>query len=170
MDEHRLIEQMAFNAGRIAALVEGVKDEQARWKPTPENWSILEVMRHLWDEEREDFRVRLNLILHAPDQPWPPINPGGWVTERAYNSGKLAEALQGYLDEREASLAWLRGLRQSDWKAGVPAPWGGEIKAGDMLAAWAAHDLLHMRQLVELQRAFNVSLSAPYDSQYAGEW
>ena len=65
MDFEKLVEQMALNAGRIGALVEGVSEEQARWKPAPEVWSILEVMHHLWDEEREDFRVRLNLILHA---------------------------------------------------------------------------------------------------------
>lgn len=170
MDFEKLVEQMELNAGRIRALVEGVAEEQARWKPDPETWSILEVMRHLLDEEREDFRVRLNLILHAPEQEWPPIHPGAWVTERHYNEGSLPAALEGYLSERAASLDWLRNLKAHDWEAGAASPWGGTIRAGDMMAAWAAHDLLHMRQLVELQRAYNVSLSEPYDNQYAGEW
>jgi hypothetical protein len=170
MDVNRLFLQMRLNAGRIRSLVDGVSDEQACWKPTPQTWSILEVLGHLWDEEREDFRVRLDLILHDPKKPWPPINPGGWVTERNYNAGNLEDSLRGYLSEREKSMGWLCQLPLPDWEAEVQAPWGGVIKAGDMLAAWAAHDLLHMRQLVELQRAYNVSLSAPYDSQYAGEW
>jgi len=170
MDFEKLVEQMALNAGRIGDLVEGVSGEQARWKPAPEVWSILEVMHHLWDEEREDFRVRLNLIQHAAGQEWPPINPQGWVTERRYNEGSLSKALEGYLAEREASLDWLRNLKAPDWEVAVPTPWGIDIKAGDMMASWAAHDLLHMRQLVELQRAYNVSLSEPYDTQYAGDW
>lgn len=170
MDFEKLMEQMALNARRIAALVEGVGAEQAHWKPTPETWSIVEVMHHLWDEEREDFRVRLNLILRAPEQAWPPIDTQGWVTERRYNEGSLSKALEGYQAERAASLDWLRGLKAPDWEATAIAPWGRQITAGEMMAAWAAHDLLHMRQLVELHRAHNVRLSEPYDTQYAGDW
>ncbi len=44
------------------------------------------------------------------------------------------------------------------------------MKAGELLAAWVAHDNLHMRQLVELRRARLVNLTAPYDVSYAGEW
>ena len=48
-----MIAQLAIQAGRIRALAEGVSDEQARWKPDAESWSILEVVNHLYDEERE---------------------------------------------------------------------------------------------------------------------
>ncbi|MCB0058173.1 MAG: DinB family protein, partial [Caldilineaceae bacterium] len=62
---------MQRNAQRIAALVAGVPDEQARWKPDAESWSILEVVNHLLDEEREDFRVRIDYTLHRPGEKWP---------------------------------------------------------------------------------------------------
>ena len=110
MDLPALIAQMSTDAEHIAALVLGVSAEQARWKPTADDWSILEVVNHLVDEEREDFHVRLNLILHTPEQPWPPINPQGWVTARRYNERDLAESLAGFLGERQQSLAWLRTL------------------------------------------------------------
>jgi hypothetical protein len=39
-----------------------------------------------------------------------------------------------------------------------------------MFAAWVTHDQLHMRQIVEIQRA-NVEVKArPYSLEYAGEW
>jgi len=38
------------------------------------------------------------------------------------------------------------------------------------MAAWVAHDLLHLRQLVELHYAWTVAKAAPYSLQYAGEW
>lgn len=170
MDLTALTTQMSVDAERITALVLGVSAEQARWKPTPDDWSILEVINHLYDEEREDFRVRLNLILHAPEQPWPPIDPRGWVTARRYNERDLAESLAGFRAERRQSLAWLHSLAAPDWNAGVPAPWGGTLSAGAMMAAWAAHDLLHLRQLVELQWAHTRRLVAPYSPEYAGEW
>ena len=46
----------------------------------------------------------------------------------------------------------------------------GLIKAGDMFAAWVAHDLLHTRQLIELRWAFTTQALEPYQVLYAGTW
>ena len=169
MELDRFISQMADDAQRIRALAEGVSDEQARWRPDPDSWSILEVVNHLLDEEREDFRAFLDLILHRPGEPRPGINPGAWVAERGYNERDLGESLLGFLAAREESLAWLRGLPSPDWEAIYEAPWG-PIRAGDVFAAWVAHDLLHIRQLVELHWAYTTHQLQPYEVDYAGEW
>lgn len=166
-----MVVQMSLQAGRIRALVEGVSNEQARWKPDAESWSILEVVNHLADEEREDFRTRLDTILHHAGQQPPPIDPQGWVTSRGYNQRDLKESLDRFPAERQQSLAWLRGLEAPDWTITVLGPGGGwVIRGGDMAAAWVAHDLLHLRQLVELHWAWTQRAVAPYVTQYAGEW
>ena len=169
MDHAYLIRQLSQNERRIEALVRDIPLEEARWKPSPDSWSILEVANHLLDEEREDFRVRLDIILHHPDRQAPPVNPEGWVVERQYNQRELAESLQGFLDERQKSLEWLGSLSSPDWEKVYNAPFG-EIKAGDMLAAWVTHDQLHMRQIVEIQRAYVEEKSRPYSLEYAGHW
>jgi hypothetical protein len=56
MDLDWLVSQMEANAQGIRALAAGCSDQQARWRPDPASWSILEVINHLLDEEREDFR------------------------------------------------------------------------------------------------------------------
>ena len=169
MELDRFISQMADDAQRVRALAEGISDEQARWRPDPASWSILEVVNHLLDEEREDFRVMLDLALHRPDEPRPRIDPQAWVTERKYNERDPGESLQGFLAAREESLAWLRELSSPDWEAVYQAPWG-PIRAGDVFAAWVAHDLLHIRQLVELHWAYTTRQLQPYRVEYAGEW
>jgi hypothetical protein len=160
---------MNLNAERIGALVRGVTEEQGRFKPDPETWSILETVNHLYDEEREDFRVRLRVVLEHPEQDFPPIAPAAWVTDRAYNGRDLAQSLMGFLTERAISLRWLRSLGSANWDAAKDDS-GRQTRAGDLLAAWAMHDILHMRQLVELQRAWLLTASEPYDWHYAGEW
>lgn len=169
MNRYQFLAQMAANAETIRRLVMGVSEEQARWKPDENSWSMLEVINHLYDEERSDFRVRLNHILHMPDQEPPAIDPQGWVTERAYNERELAPSLTLFLQERENSLTWLRELEAPDWEATYTAPWG-TVRAGDMFAAWVAHDLLHIRQLVELQYVWTKQQLEPYSMDYAGEW
>ena len=91
------------------------------------------------------------------------------MTGRRYNERDLGESLDGFLSARQASLAWLRGLSSPDWDATYQAPWG-PIAAGDIFAAWVAHDLLHMRQLVELHWAYTAARLAPYRTDYAGDW
>ena len=169
MNLDRFTARLTSNAESIRSMIEGISDEQAHWKPDSDSWSILEVINHLYDEEKEDFRVRLGIILHQPDQPWPPIDPAGWVVERQYNQRQLQESLDNFLRERQASILWLSGLTSPDWEATYAAPFG-KIKAGDMFSAWVAHDLLHMRQLVELHWAYTMNLSKPYRLDYAGSW
>jgi hypothetical protein len=169
MDLQQCIQLMTDNAERIRLLAQGVSDQQARWKPDASSWSILEVINHLDDEEREDFRMRLDIILHHPDQPWPPIDPEGWVHTRSYNERDLDASIQNFLAERQRSLAWLGTLSSPDWDAMYEAPFGS-IRAGDMMAAWVTHDQLHLRQLIELHRAYTVQLAVPYQVHYAGPW
>jgi DinB superfamily len=169
MDLESFTSQMANHAATIRSLTIGISEEQFRWKPDPHNWSILEVINHLYDEECADFRVRLDIILHHPAQPWPPINPAGWVTERLYNQRDLAQSVDNFQEERRKSLAWLGGLDAPDWQASVTSPFG-TLSAGDMFSAWVAHDLLHLRQLVELHWAYMRKAAQPYQINYAGEW
>lgn len=169
MNIETYLPQMAINAESIRQLVADVNDEQAKWKPDAETWSILEVINHLYDTEALDFKVRLDHILHKPNQDAPEFKPQKLVTEKAYNQRELASSIQNFLDERQKSLDWLQTLSSPNWEATMTRDWGS-ISAGNMFTAWVAHDLLHMRQLVELRYAWLVQQVAPYEVDYAGEW
>lgn len=162
--------QLRQNGELIRELVANIPTEQAKRKPSAEEWSVLEVINHLYDEEREDFRQRFDYLLHHPGEEWPPIDPDGWVTSRNYNERELASSLQNFLDERQKSLVWLRSLENPDLERFETHPVAGKFRAGDMLAAWVAHDVLHLRQLVELKYFLTTELIRPYSPRYAGEW
>ena len=169
MEFETLYQELEQGAEIIRALVTGITQAEAQIRPTPESWSILEVMGHLIDEERDDFRMRVDLTLNHPGEQWPPIHPGAWVTERKYNERDLQQALNEFLAERAQSLVFLKGLESANWDANHVSEYG-ERKAGDMLGSWVAHDHLHMRQLIEL-RWFKVQkITVPYDIGYAGDW
>ncbi|MDY6866758.1 MAG: DinB family protein [Chloroflexota bacterium] len=162
-------DQLRSQGKAILALASGLTLDQARWKPGPESWSVLEVLNHLVDEELLDFRCHLEHILYSPKDPWPEIDPQGWISEKKYNEQDLVATLTTFQKEREKSITWLGELDEPNLKAKSSFPWG-EISAGDMLASWLAHDLLHLRQLVELRYALTMEDSQPYGVRYAGEW
>jgi hypothetical protein len=169
MQYDRLYQDLVHGAQIIRALFQGLSQDEAQVKPDPDSWSALEVLCHLYDEEREDFRFHLDSILHRPGEVWPSFDPQAWVSERAYNQRDLAGMLSAFLAEREQSLQWLQGLSAPDWDAAHSEPWG-TLTAGDMFSAWVDHDNLHIRQLVELRQARLVRQAEPYGVRYAGEW
>ena len=155
--------------GRVfQALLEGVGPGQARWKPEPGKWALVEVVNHLADEEAEDFRRRLDLTLHRPGEPWPRIDPEGWAVERRYLERELAPSLERFLEERSRSLSWLKGLRAPALERAYRHPTLGSVSAGDLLASWLAHDLIHIRQITRLHHQWLGVQAAPYGTSYAG--
>jgi len=160
---------LAQHAEIIRQLTDGITPEQARWKPDVDTWSLLEIVNHLYDEEREDFRAHLDVILNKPEEGWGHISPFTWVTERRYNERDLETSVQNFLAERHASLAWLESLGAPDWELSIHAPWGDAMRAGDMFASWVIHDQWHIQQLVQIRRAYTIAQAAPYDVRYAGE-
>ena len=153
----------------IPALLLGVTQAEAQIKPTPDSWSILEVVCHLYDEEREDFRAHLDQVLNHPGGKWSSIDPQRWVTERKYNERNLMDMIEKFKEERRQSLDWLKNLFAPNWDAFYTMPYG-PLRAGDIFASWVAHDNLHVRQLVELRRARIEAVTQPYSLRYAGDW
>lgn len=153
-------------------MVEGLKLEDLRWKPPSGNWSILEVLCHLADEESEDFRAHLAFILEQRSGEWPRIDPEGWAVERRYNEQNPAAVLQRFVEQRQHSVVWLSSLPPSiDWSLAYEHPRFGPIRAGDLLASWAAHDALHLRQIAKrLHEMAGRDGGAQYRTRYAGEW
>ena len=165
-----VIRRMRGNAEATRALVGTISDEQAHWKPDADTWSMKEVMEHVYNEERIDFRKHLREMLSDPPQPWGKWNPQEYVKVES-----CRQALESFLAEREVSIAWLQELGSPDWNLESRASFGpaGEelvLKFGDVLVSWVAHDFLHLRQMNELLFAWNEKQAAPYSVQYAGGW
>ncbi|HLO15582.1 MAG TPA: DinB family protein [Anaerolineales bacterium] len=169
MQFETLYQELQNSTEMIRALLLGVSQEEAQTRPNAESWSILEVVCHLYDEEREDFREHLDFILHRQNEEWHQIDPQSWVTERKYNEQDFAEMQKKFFAEREKSLEWLEELSNRDWETTYTSQFGS-MKAGDMFASWVAHDNLHIRQLVELRRMRIESIAKPYEIEYAGKW
>ncbi len=155
----------------LEACVGIVSAEDARWKPAPEHWSILEICCHLLDEEREDFRLRAQITLRDPTAEWPRLDLKGVAELRGYASRDLIGTLAEFRRERAASLAWLSSvLRDADWSHARIHPEHGPLAAGMLLASWAAHDALHIRQIAKRVHGLAARDAGSYSVIYAGEW
>lgn len=170
MNVDRLIASLEQLGQALPAAVAGIAASDARWRGPGNAWSILEIVTHLADEEVEDFRTRVRMTLDDPDATWPPIDPEGAAVERRYNEGDLEVVTERFVTERTASVAWLHGLRDADWSRTHTHASIGSIRAGDVLASWAAHDALHLRQIAKRRYQMIARDAGEYGTSYAGAW
>lgn len=168
MDANALIAMLESFPMMLRASVEGLSAEAIRWKPPSGAWSVLEITCHLADEEVEDFRPRVLGTLDDPTKPWNPIDPEGVASLRRYNEQTLPVQLERFCVERDQSVKKLKSLTEADWTRAYDHPQFGPIRAGDVMVSWAAHDMLHLRQIAK--RRFEIASSAggEFDTSYAG--
>lgn len=139
------------------------------WKPAPDKWCMLQVVCHLLDEEKEDFKKRMKHCLENPKAPFESIDPQGWVESRKYMEQNYEEKAAAFLAERKASIVWLESLVDPPLQNFHEHKHFGPMSAQYFLENWLAHDYLHIRQLLRLKNGYlraNVSGSV----EYAGNW
>ena len=170
MNVESLIGRLDRFAEALPAVVAGIPGADARWRPPEGGWSILEIVTHLADEEVEDFPARLKLTLRDPELEWPPVDPEESAVQRRYNEGNLDEAVGRFVSARRDSVKWLRGLREPDWSITHHHEVLGDLRGGDLLAAWVAHDALHLRQIAKRLFQLTGRDAGEYGTAYAGSW
>src|ERR1700749_3427055 len=98
MKHKKIISDLEKNKSIFISMLTEPENDFISWKPSPEKWNLLEIVCHLYDEEREDFRARIKHTITTPELPLPSINPAGWVTERKYSERSYPEILRLFLE------------------------------------------------------------------------
>jgi DinB superfamily len=135
----------------LRGLMTEISEEDARWKPAPDRFSIAEVLSHLSHTEGHCWRSRVDRFL-AEDLP--AFEPDdAQMHLDLYREGDPEEDFAHFEEQREINIEYLRGLPSATGSRKAMHAQAGEITLGQMLHAWALHDLGHVRQLAELVRA-----------------
>lgn len=167
---HFIISELNNNCDDFKSVLSAISQQQYLWKPAPDKWCLLELVCHLLDEEREDFKARLHHVLTNPELPLPPIDPVNWVTSRDYIKQDYSLILKLFLEERKKSLKWLNSLVDPDFKKAHHHPKFGAMSGELFLSNWLAHDYLHLRQIIKLKYDYLKFQTGQQDLKYAGEW
>ena len=171
MDELSFVKD-ALQSNKLVfkSLLRGASPALQDFREGPEKWSLKEIVCHLLDEEREDFRLRLQSVLNDPEQPFTPIDPVGWVVSRNYSAADYNQKVQQFLEERTHSIKYVESLsNDSPFSNTYQHPVIGPMSGSFILNNWLAHDYLHIRQIIRVKYAFFGCLSST-SLNYAGEW
>jgi hypothetical protein len=115
-------------------------------------WSIRDVIQHLADSELVGgFRLRLVLAQERP--PLTGYDQDLWADRLRYRDVAVHDALQQFEVLRRANLRLWENLTDEDLaRVGLHSE-RGEESLGHLRSLYAAHDLLHVRQLQRVRAA-----------------
>jgi hypothetical protein len=164
-----IIQNLERNKTTFESLLSDLSKEEIFFKTSPDKWCLLEIICHLRDEEKEDFKVRFKKVLDSPSLPPPPIDPVGWVKARNYIGQNYETVLKDFLSERTASINWLKTLDDPKWDNAYNHPKLGRLTAKMFCTNWLAHDYLHIRQITRLKYDYLIKISGE-NLSYAGNW
>lgn len=150
-DELPCLDLLEATPAILRGLMSEISDQDARWKPAPDRFSIAEVLAHLSQSEGHCYRARVDRFLA---EKMPELEPDdAHMHLELYKNGDPEEDFAHFEDQRETNIELLRGLPADAGSRQAKHRAAGEITLSQMLHEWALHDLGHVRQIAELVRA-----------------
>ncbi|HET7294721.1 MAG TPA: DinB family protein [Vicinamibacteria bacterium] len=156
-DRRQHLETLAATPGRLKAALAGVSRKLSLWRPAPGKWSILEIVCHLRDMEREAYLARYRRILAEENPRLPDVDGDVLAIERDYRSQRLAAVLQDWSAARKETLKLLKGVKGPAWERVGTHETAGRLAMADLLRRHAVgNDEAHLGQIDATKRRFEL--------------
>jgi len=137
---------------KLERLIKGVPLSKLRKRPSPEKWSVAEILAHLADVEIV-VGWRIRQILGAPGTPIQAYDQDSWAAACHYTKRDPRKSIEQIRVLREANLALLKSLAPEQWKQhGLHAERGVE-SVEHTVRMLAGHDINHTRQIERILAA-----------------
>jgi hypothetical protein len=137
--------------GILRGLMTELSEDDARWKPAPDRFSVAEVLAHLSHSEGHCYRMRLDRFMTEARPEFEPDDAQMYLD--LYRDANPEDSFDHFEEQRGNNIEFLRGLSAGAGDRIALHKEYGEITLAQMLNEWALHDLGHIRQIAELVRA-----------------
>ena len=138
--------------GTLGHLVDGMSDAQLAIPERDGKWSVREVLCHLVDSELV-WAFRLRMVLGQDRPALTGYDQDAWAERMSYSETDPARSLTEFAFMRRSNLRLLERASDADLKrVGLHAE-RGEESLEHMIALYAGHDLLHLRQIERIRAA-----------------
>jgi HAD superfamily hydrolase (TIGR01549 family) len=142
-----VMNELLGNLGAMYGLLQDVQDNFWHQRPDDNEWSIVQILCHLWHYENQHERSRLERIL-AEDSPFivAPQSPGPNIDVCDNDGFSVAKQ---FAEARYQTLEFLRGLSDEQWHRPARHSIFGFTNLIEMAHFTAQHDRLHLNQLCQ---------------------
>lgn len=143
--------------GQLAEAVAGLNEEQTKWKPAPQIWSVQEVASHLVDHSFViSFRIRD--ILAGTAARLPAFDQDAWVSGQHSNEGRLSDILDAFHAILEYNALLIGRLSEEELeKTGVNFK-GESVSIKAIIRGFVRHVQGHLGQIERIRQAAALAL------------
>lgn len=124
-------------------------------RPTPDEWSLTEVLCHLRDTEIEVNLARIERLTQQHNPIITGTDTDAWAQQRGYINQDGKAALANFVAARQKSLRLLNSLDQAGWQRPAKHTIFGPTQLQELVSFTARHDRLHIQQIHKLIAAVN---------------
>ena len=148
---HNLERTVSLLTRTPAVLNALLRDLPESWTLTNEGentWSAFDVVGHLVNGERTDWKPRVNMILESGEaRTFTPFDR--WGHAREVQGKSLAQLLDEFARLRSQNVSELRALnlQPEDLARRGRHPALELVTLSELLSTWVAHDLTHLHQI-----------------------
>jgi hypothetical protein len=133
---------------RLKAALKGVPKKLLLWTPGPGKWSILEIVAHMRDMERDAYQTRYRRILSEENPALPDLDGDIIALRDDYRSMKLPELLKDWAKLRKENLRLLKSVKSAQWSRIGTHETAGALSMDDFLRRHAVgNDEAHLGQI-----------------------
>jgi uncharacterized damage-inducible protein DinB len=153
LDRIARLKTLAETPAQLKVALKGVPRKMLLWTPGPGKWSILEIVAHLRDMERDAYIARYRRIL-AEDNPTLPDLDGDVIAIRDdYRSVKLPDLMRDFVKLRKECLKLLKSVKSAQWERVGTHETAGPLSMGDLLRRQAVgNDEAHLGQIEGIKK------------------
>jgi hypothetical protein len=141
---------------RIWQLAAQMAGTDLKWKPTDDEFSVVEQVCHLRDIEREGYGVRIRKLLMENEPSLPDIDGSRLARERAYNSQDFEAAFKEFAEARAENVRVMRTLSGDQLNRTGVLEGVGVITLERLLLLMREHDESHHKELSDLHERMPV--------------
>ncbi len=131
---------------RLVAALERYPRPMWQWRPSPDRWTIHEIVVHIADSEANSY-IRCRRFLAEPGSQVLGYDENAWARELHYHEQDPEAALELFRWLRRQSHALIQNLPDSVWSHTVYHSENGLTRMDDWLITYDRHVLDHIAQM-----------------------
>jgi hypothetical protein len=151
-----LLERFRRGGEILASATTGCAGVELDYKPSPDKWSIRQIVCHLADSEQVGaMRFRQTIAEENPTIQW--YDEGAWAEKLDYSRRKLSVAVETFRRTRAENFDLLRELPAEAYSRMATHSKFGPKTLLDLLRTYAEHAENHVVQLRQVRQAYKES-------------
>jgi len=137
---------LAATPATLNGLLGGLDAEAWFCKTTHDDWSLMELICHLRDTEREIHHMQIRLFRDQNEPFIPRPDTSVWASQRDYLHEDGALALKEFIDARRETFDLLKNMAKEDWERKARHAIFGPTNFLEVISFVADHDRMHIQQ------------------------